>query len=181
MAELREKVEFPLNVPREVVLQYGDGVEQNGRYGPQFRWSLEGDKIMWVDPAVDEQLHKLGAKPGAAFLITKRELKQGARRATSWSVERAAKENTATGGAPAVNVSATPATEPTKNAVQPQANTGEPVSSFGLEAALSAAIIAAQKAEKYAADHNYSLRFTAEDIRAFANTLLIGAQQRGRL
>jgi hypothetical protein len=49
-----------------------------------------------------------------------------------------------------------------------------------LELSLCAAVDGAAKAETYAKERNYSLRFTSEDIRAIALTLYIqGAREAG--
>ncbi|MCC7236230.1 MAG: hypothetical protein IT163_13040 [Bryobacterales bacterium] len=49
-----------------------------------------------------------------------------------------------------------------------------------LKQALAAAITAAQGAESYAKERNFSLRFTSEDVRAMALTMYIQFAKGGR-
>jgi hypothetical protein len=88
MAQLRKKVDFRTNVPVQVALAYDDGIlKQDGRFGDYWIYSLQDERVMFVPPAVHEQIQKLHITRGQAFLVTKQEKRIGNKRAIEWMVE----------------------------------------------------------------------------------------------
>jgi hypothetical protein len=75
-------------MPTQVVLD-GKGQMQEGRGGPEYRYFLDGEKIMWVPPEVHGQIEEAGAAgriDGATpITITKEQSKRGA--PVRWRVE----------------------------------------------------------------------------------------------
>jgi hypothetical protein len=80
-------MQFATNVPVPVVLAYDDGREVEGKFGTQVMYSLEGGRVMYVPPVVQEQIRKLGIRKGEEFYITKSEVKNGTRRTIHWIVD----------------------------------------------------------------------------------------------
>jgi hypothetical protein len=83
----REKVEFPANIPTVVELD-GIGTLQASKSGDdEYRYFLRSNRIMWVPPAVHEQLESAAANSGDVFEICKRQAK--ARAPITWTVRPA--------------------------------------------------------------------------------------------
>src|SRR5581483_9776105 len=85
---MSEIVRFDTNIVVEVTLKFADGKEVEGRYGQQFMFTLEGDKIMYVPPIVAARITELGLGRGDRVQICKRELKDGRRKGVAWDVKR---------------------------------------------------------------------------------------------
>ena len=70
-------VKFAINVPLQVVFPYGDFLDVDGHYGPQFLYTVEiedqRDKL-YATPALHEQLQERGVGAGERLVITKVEL-----------------------------------------------------------------------------------------------------------
>lgn len=81
----REKVEFPANIPTVVELD-GIGTLQCSKSGDdEYRYFLRDNRIMWVPPAVHEQIAAAEGNTGDAFQITKHQAK--ARAPIQWEAQ----------------------------------------------------------------------------------------------
>ena len=86
---MNEVVKFPINTPVEVTLRFEAGKHVEGRYGDQVMYSLSGDRVMYVPPYVEQRFQELAIGAGEPLLLCKRQVKDGARNRTEWSVTRA--------------------------------------------------------------------------------------------
>jgi hypothetical protein len=91
-APQREKVSFRTNVTEIVGLEFDAGTLAPGRFGDQYMHFLSGNRIMWVDPAVNDLIAASGAKAGDDVAITKREERNGNRKRIVWDVARIEEE-----------------------------------------------------------------------------------------
>jgi hypothetical protein len=86
-APLRDKVQFATNVPQRLTLEFDPPDEPRaGRFGDQYMYFFGGQKIVWFDPPVHAQIVASGAHVGEEIEITKREVKKGNRKHTTWEV-----------------------------------------------------------------------------------------------
>jgi hypothetical protein len=180
-SNLREKIAFTFNLPYEVTLE-GQGVEQEGRNGPEYRYFLSGRRIMWVPPEAHALIQRAtGGEPtGESFEITRH--KTGKDSAT-WEVvhldDSAPEVAYAPPPAPAEQRKASPLAPPASPPPAPAEAANGPMSST-LYTALCAAIRTAAAAEKFAQSIGRQVAFETADIRAMAATLYIGATEGGR-
>jgi hypothetical protein len=84
-AAMRTKVDFAANVPTTLELEHNDGVESNGRFGIQYRYSFAGNLIAWLDPPVRDAILASGAVAGSIVTITKQQTSPRGR--ATWKVE----------------------------------------------------------------------------------------------
>lgn len=77
-------VKFEPNVPVEVTLQYADGLNIAGRYGPRVLYTLTDGRRMYVDAPVAATIRNSGIEPGMPFQVVKRVSADGKR--TRWDV-----------------------------------------------------------------------------------------------
>ncbi len=82
---MRDKIAFEPNIPVQVTLQFKEGKIVEGRFGDQVMYSLQGNKIMFLDLAVSQQVNMLEPEVGESFLICKRPGQKGVARAR-WDV-----------------------------------------------------------------------------------------------
>ena len=69
-------IKFQTNTPRTLCFPYGDFMEVNGQYGPQFLYTVEADgqrDKLYATPNLHEQLQAHGMAPGSVLTITKTE------------------------------------------------------------------------------------------------------------
>jgi hypothetical protein len=190
---MKERVVFQINVPVTAALAYADGIKVEGRYGDQVMYSLSDERVMYVPPAIRDQLLQLGIRQREPFSICKAERREGNRRFIEWVVKRLPSEQ------PSVQSyeltrdprlpGAAPSTTAAAGGVGAQGNTkpngsvaGAPNGSHTgqeLRAALVASIDAALEAERYAAEQGLSVRFGSEDLRAMALSLFIQHARNG--
>jgi hypothetical protein len=198
----RDKVTFAANLPTFVGLEFDPPTEpREGRFGDQFLYFLADHKIMFVDPPVHAAIIASGATAGSEIAITKRETRDGNRRAIAWDVQRveeepvppvpapAAPQTTATqqtrthatqpAPAPA-SVPQPPAAAPTPATGPAQPATADQLDMLALTAALNTAIDAAAIAETHARTRGLAIRFAAEDVRTMANALMMRQERQGR-
>jgi hypothetical protein len=187
---------FNTNTPVELSLRFDEGKRVEGRYGEQFMFTLEGDRVMYVPPVVANQIRQLGIKAREAFEICKAELRDDNKRWIEWRVRRieeprqpAGSENTPAAAAAIPSNNAqnhrNGSTHPTARPLDFQASSDGtllpvPVTGAGItamELAMSGAAEIAQRVESRARIRNYSLQFTSEDIRAIGLTMFIQAMR----
>ena len=193
---MADKVEFATNVPVPVVLAYDDGREVEGKFGTQVMYSLEGGRVMYVPPVVQEQIRKLGIRKGDEFYITKSEVKNGTRRTIHWIVDAndSSEPSAAEPEPPVAQAASSPPPPAAAARAVPNgaATTARSASTANgpingstnghtrqevLLQSLLAAVRVAMAVERHAAESGWSLRFSSEDVRAIGLSLFIG--QRG--
>lgn len=69
---MRQVIRFESNQPVTVALEYPDGINVVGRSGPQVKFSLTDNRIMYLDPEPARALSVLRVQLGELFSITKR-------------------------------------------------------------------------------------------------------------
>jgi len=187
---------FNTNTPVELSLRFDEGKRVEGRYGEQFMFTLEGDRVMYVPPVVANQIRQLGIKAREAFEICKAELRDDNKRWIEWRVKRIEepRQPGGSGNAPAAAASAlnkeaqnhrNSSTHATARPLDFQASPDGtllpvPVTGAGItamELAMSGAAEIAQRVESRARMRNYSLQFNNEDIRAIGLTMFIQAMR----
>lgn len=85
MDHMRQILRFDANQPVTVALEFPEGVNVQGQFGPQVKFSLTDNRLMYVDPDVAQAIKTLGVQPGELFTITKRWEKG---RRVWWDLER---------------------------------------------------------------------------------------------
>ena len=93
-ATIREKVEFPLNEPVILQLDYNEGRLTQGRGGDQYQCTFNGGThIAWFDPDVHEQIVRSGAGKGDEIAITRRQQRGSDRKMYNvWEVQKVEEE-----------------------------------------------------------------------------------------
>ncbi len=87
-APLREKVQFRTNETEFLKLEFDPPAEPRaGRFGDQYMYFFDGNRIAWFDPPVHELILRSGAAAGDEIAVTKREVKEGRRMSVRWEVE----------------------------------------------------------------------------------------------
>jgi len=182
---MREKIVFPTNTPVLVTLE-AEPTLAPGRFGDEFQYFLSGDKIAWLKPEAHAAVQACGARVGDEVAITKRETRNGNRKAVSWTAEKVEEEPPeaaalpapANNGAAKVNGNAhTDASGPVAVPARP-APVEIPGEAANLFAALKTAIDVAALAMQYAREKGMPLHFDAGDVRALASGLMIERRER---
>lgn len=164
----RPVINFDLNVPKIVTLEFPTPREVVGNYGTRCMFTC-AEGVMFLDPAVATQLAALEPQKGEQIRITRFQTRQGNRNAISFKFERAA----ATLAIPAPPAPKPPAVEP---------GVPNPAFTENLESSLTASLMATclkqsidalSVARKHAAAQGWNLEFFGEDVRAMANALFI--------
>jgi len=179
---LRERISFRQDVPQEVTLEgNGTPTPQDGRDGiTEFRYFLQGRKIMWVSAEAHARIAQAQAGADATFSLTKHKAPK------QWSVIHLEDEPagwTAPDQQPApppARPQAAPPPRPRQEASagQPQqaAMPAETPYSTHMYTALCAALRVAAAAEDFARQQlNRAVAFDTADVRAIAATLFIHA------
>jgi hypothetical protein len=133
------------NVPTELALQFANGMDVSGNYGPQVLFTLTNNRRLYVDLDVAKEIRSLSLAPHQPFIITR------GIKGASWTVER----------------------KPVKPETRPSPDAGVQTSRQ-VEHALKTVIAAAASAELFAKDIGYPVSFSEESIKSLACTLLIG-------
>lgn len=69
---MRQVIRFEANQPVTVALEFPEGIQVQGRGGPQVRYSLTENRMMYLDPEPARALGLLNVQPGELFTVTKR-------------------------------------------------------------------------------------------------------------
>lgn len=69
---MRQTIRFELNQPVTVALEFPEGVRVAGHYGPQVKFFLTEERVMYAVPDLADAIRILGVKPEEPFTITKR-------------------------------------------------------------------------------------------------------------
>ena len=166
----RPVVNFDLNVPKIVTLEFPTPREVVGTYGTRCMFTC-AEGVMFLDPAVATQLAQLEPAKGDQIRITRYQTQQGQRKAIAWKFERADA---------VLAIPAPPAPKPAAPAQHP----GMPNPAFveNLDASLTASLMAVCLkqavdalivARRHAEAQGWTLEFFGEDVRAMANALFI--------
>jgi hypothetical protein len=173
MSPSREKVTFDPNVPVTVTLEFDGGKQVQGRYGPQFLYWLDGQRSMFVDANVHEQIKASGAAAGDTLEITRR--KTG--RTEEWEVVHIVDEPQATAPPPATRRQSSPApaaaAAPAPRPAQQPAPAPITRATTDLTAAFCQAIDALTEAREYGRRAGLDLRWDTGDVRAVAISIYI--------
>lgn len=168
----RPVVNFDLNVPKIVTLEFPTPRECTGTYGTRMMFTC-AEGVMFLDPAVATQLAELQPQKGDRIRITRYQTQQGNRRGVAFKFERADA------------VLAIPAPPPSAPKPAAAAHTpGMPNPAFveNLEASLTASLMATCLkqavdalivARQHAIAQGWPLEFFGEDVRAMANAIFI--------
>ncbi len=175
--QLRDRITFDMNQPIEITLDRdGNPTESTARDGsPEYRYFLNGHRIMWVPEAVHEAIQRANGGDMASFAITKH------RSPKPWTVIHLDAQEPGYGysneAAPpqAPPIPQQPAARPTPTPAPQDAADSSP-----MYTALCAAIRTAAAAEKFAASIGRPLAFETSDVRAIAATLYIHSTGGGR-
>jgi len=184
---LRERISFRQDVPQEVTLEgNGTPTPQEGRDGiTEFRYFLQGRKIMWISADAHTRIAQAQAGEGATFAISKHKAPK------PWSVVHIEDEPaTAQWQPPDQQPAARPAPPAPPARPRQEASAGQPQQaampaeapySTHMYTALCAALRVAAAAEDFARKNlNRAVAFETADIRAIAATLFIHATGGGR-
>lgn len=101
---MRQVLRFESNQPQTIALEFPEGVSVPGQYGPQVRFSLTENRLMYLDLDVAQAIKTLGVEPGQPFTICKRWEKG---RKVWWEVEKA---KSASGASEAIRAAGLPPT-----------------------------------------------------------------------
>jgi hypothetical protein len=190
---MADVLRFQPDTPELVALKFpGPGKEVHGYKGTDEMYTLADGRLMFLEIPVAEKLDALQLAPGEPVRITKLKGKPGVKDSVKWDIRRASSTP-----APAVATLETapdlwpdgadfetPAsTNGNGAAAHTNGNggagsTNAQVKTQALDA-VKTAIDACLKGSQYAASIGFPINFEHEDVRALANTILIGMQQNG--
>ena len=196
---MADVLRFAPEVPVEVALKFPTGKPVQGHDGTDMMFTLVDGRLMFLAPPVAAQLDAMRIRPGEPFWITRNAGKSGVKGSVSWDIRRPnagspanAREPGYSQGPDADPFIATPHEQANGAAARPEMPPANgtchaPTSGNGYasdirtqaESAVMTAIEACAKGAKYAASINFPINFEHEDVRALANTILIGMQQNG--
>src|SRR5450432_1385071 len=83
-----EALKFQTNIPEEVALQFLDGLDVEGRSGPQKMFTLTDGRKLYVYPTLAAKIAKLGIGRNERFTICKREMTVEGKQCVEWEVAR---------------------------------------------------------------------------------------------
>lgn len=107
---MRTVLRFEPNQPVTVALEYPDGINVQSQYnGPQVKFSLTENRLMYLDLEPARALGLLNLQPGELFVITKRTAKG---KSPWWDFERVKTAGAAVGSVEIPEASQTPTLAP---------------------------------------------------------------------
>jgi hypothetical protein len=176
-----ENIKFQTNIPLTFALKFAEGKAVQSQYGgeDQVLFTTTDGRRMYLSPYAAKKIEAVGARPGEAITVCKREVVRGNRRGIEWEAKLAEQEpvleeaQSRVAAAPAQNKPA-PAENTNIN------NSNQVTATTKLGYALKTAIYEAHAAEKYAESIGYSCRFDSDHVKSMALTILInnGREQR---
>jgi hypothetical protein len=178
----RNKIMWGANQTHTVTIESA-GTIQEGQYGPQMRYNLTENAIMWLDPAASDQIERAthGDPRETTWTISKRKAPNG--RITWQCVQHEQPPNEPANHAPAPQAKPKPAPrpaaapaeitpQPSQAAIPP--TDGDPWSASMFQC-LCAALRVAKSAEEYSVRIGRPLALDSDSVRAIAVTLFIHA------
>lgn len=185
----RERIKPAADVPLVITLEDLNAPESHSQFtGLEYRYNVTRDGVacfVYLPAAAHQQIQRSLAQPGDQIELLKTARGNYSVQVLSDAAEPQVAQpvshlrghypnGTATNGANGNrNVHAMPAPQPPAAAKKPERGSSH------MAQCLCAAIDAAIEAQEYARTHNFSVTFLGSDVRAMANSLLIGDQQRG--
>lgn len=170
-----EKVIFPINTPVELALRFDTGKPVTSKFdGDQMLYTvIEGgsEKVAYLPLTVAARFAELGIKADEGIAVTKGVRAQGSQRVQFWTVTRIAPPPTPKQTPPPLP----PATQELARVGQPVTVTPDTQAAYAVRTAIKAIM----DGEAYAKEIGYDCRFTAEQVKSYAITILIGMQQGG--
>ena len=106
---MRQIVKFEPNQPVTLSLDYPDGVNVQGQFGPQVKFSISDNRTLYADPELAQAIKTLGVEPGQPFTITRR---REAGRKPWWELARVKTAGAAIGSVENRPTPSTPAPTP---------------------------------------------------------------------
>jgi hypothetical protein len=188
---MRETLRFQPNVPEVVALAFAEGREVEGRFGNQVMFTLEDDRVMYLDPPVAEKLKELGIRKGQEFQVVKREIVDGKRRSFEWKIEAVKLAAAAPPAAKREKAAAQPETPERVQAQSTAKGVAKPTNGNGahvpvpftgtgagdfLLSALVNSVDIWLATQQYARAKGLELVVTSEDVRALAITAFINTR-----
>jgi hypothetical protein len=171
---MREKIRFEANQTQFVTLDTPP-TPTTGITGEQWQYFLADEKIMWVDPAVHQQIQALDSREIA---ITRNTVTRNGKKATTWTVEPVDEEpipeehaTAAPPPPPPTRKAPAPAPAPAAARTRPAPITD--ADADALVSALTSAIAACALAQTQAHAIGLTIQFDAADVRALASGLMI--------
>jgi hypothetical protein len=61
---MREKVQFETNVPVTLAFAFDQPMKVEGRYGDQYLYTTEDDRVVYLPPIVADRIRALGIERG---------------------------------------------------------------------------------------------------------------------
>lgn len=176
-----QTIKFEPNVPVTLALQYADGREVTSQLTgeAQVMFTVTDGRRLYATPTLAAKIRETGVQPNEPLRVTKRT--EG--RTTRWEVQRVGDPPRATTPVPAPPDAAPwPAVfdaPPSRQAQQQQASGGLSPMARMVASAFGAAFDGLTEMQGYAARKGQTFRFSEEDIRATANTILIQTWRHG--
>ncbi len=193
---MKDKVEFPKNVPQEVALAYATGREGENGNGPYFLYSTDDDRVFFATPTLNQKIQAAGPRAHQRVEICLRNDKSTGGK-NIWDVRLVEQPDPGPAdGRGGVNSAAVPSEQ--RNIKQSNGTSNGNGNGNGHHAAAATlddprlparrpdtylfqfyadAVDLVIAVEKYAATCGRDLRFTSEDVRAIAATSRIEQQK----
>jgi hypothetical protein len=171
-------IKFQAGLPEVVALKFDDGVEAQGRFGPQMSFTTTDDRMFYVDlkPANDmmASLRHYGIERGTPFKLTKIT-------AGNWKVEPY-QSDTNGHRAPAAPPPVAPPAPPSPPAATAAggAPSGLKSDAACMMAAMCSAVDAILETQAYATRKGLGLTFSEESVRAIGLSIYISNCKGGR-
>lgn len=175
-----QTIKFEPNVPVTVALQYADGREVTSQLTgeTQVMFSTVDGRRIYATPTLAAKIRETGVQPNEPVRVCKRT--EG--RTMRWEVQRIGDPPRSTAPAPEPPPSAPWPAEfesaPAPRHQQQQAGALSPMARM-VASAFGAAFDGLTEMQGYAARKGQTFRFSEEDIRATANTILIQTWKHG--
>lgn len=175
------KLQLRTNVPEVIALQFTTGKEVESNFnGTEILYSLEDGRSWYVHPSVARKIDALSLGKGEPFEVTKTEAPD--RKGFSYEVKHLNQSPVQPAYQAAVPPSVTSTRQNgtvTAQVVHTATQNTNPTTTQRMMSALCASIEAIAEAQEYATSKGLRVTFTAEDVRAVANTLFIQATKGG--
>jgi hypothetical protein len=171
------KLQLRVNVPEVIALQFTEGKEVESNFnGTEVLYSLEDGRSWYVHPSVARKIDALSLGKGEPFEVVKTEAPN--KKGFVFDVKHVAHAPQAA-ALPSVETRQSGSLTAAQVVHTVQQNTNM-TATQRMMGSLAAAIDAIAEAQDYATRKGLRITFTAEDVRAVANTLYIDASKGGR-
>lgn len=196
---MAETLYIELGEPEELQLKFPNGLEVDGRYGPQKMFTVlrnGEERRIYLPLATGELIDEFRLGPGERFQLEKRVKKDGRKKGIEWVVTRVdppqqlptPREREVRSRAP-IAAAALEVSVPEVNNQQNGSNASHANANILADflvnqttiitGILCASVDSLRNAERYAASKGFKLEFNEEDVRTLAATLYITAAKNG--